>query len=148
MTLTGQCRCTRVTYTLDTDAPLAVYACHCRHCQTWSGSAFALHALLPADALRVEGSLTEYAYDVDGQRSEHRLCGVCHTRICNTTTAAPGLVVLRVGTLDESPSVQPVAHIWLRHKQPWVTLAEGVPTWPESPTPQAFAQALSVPLQT
>jgi hypothetical protein len=103
MTLTGQCRCARVTYTLDTNAPLAVYACHCRHCQTWSGSAFALHALLPADALRV-------------------------------------------GTLDESPSVQPMAHIWLRHKQPWITLAEGVPTWPESPTPQAFAQALSAPL--
>ncbi|NWC96582.1 MULTISPECIES: GFA family protein [unclassified Pseudomonas] len=146
MTLTGQCRCANVTYTLNTDAPLAVYACHCRHCQTWSGSAFALHALLPAEALKVAGVLTEYAYDVDGQRSEHQLCGVCHTRVYNTTTAAPGLVVLRVGTLDQSPAVQPVAHIWVRHKQPWVALTEGAPTWLESPTPQAFWEALSKPL--
>lgn len=143
MTLTGQCRCARVTYTLDNDAPLAVYACHCRHCQTWSGSAFALHALLPASALQVEGALTEYAYEVDGQHTEHRLCGVCHTRLYNTTTAAPGCVVVRVGTLDDSPTMQPVAHIWVTHKQPWLHLDAELPTWPQSPTPQAFAHALS-----
>lgn len=144
MTLTGQCRCASVTYTLDTNAPLAVYACHCRHCQTWSGSAFALHALLPTDALDVSGPLTEYAYDAAGQHARHWLCGVCHTRIYNTTTAAPGCVVVRAGTLDNSPTMAPVAHIWVMHKQPWVNVAEGLPSWPQSPTPEAFAQALGL----
>lgn len=144
MMFTGQCRCAAVTYQLDLPALPPIYACHCQHCQVWSGSAFALHALLPATALQVQGPTTEYAYDMDGQRSTHQLCAHCHTRICNTTTAAPGLQVLRVGTLDNSPTLAPVAHIWTSRKQPWLTLPEGMPVWPQSPTPQAFAQALSI----
>ncbi|AZV26634.1 aldehyde-activating protein [Pseudomonas syringae] len=142
MTLTGQCRCSAVRYQLNTDVPPAIYACHCTDCQTWSGSAFALHALLPADALTLTGPLTTYAYDLNGQHAEHQVCSVCHTRLCNTTTAAPGMKVLRAGTLDESRSLQPMAHIWVSRKQPWLTLPEGLPSWPQSPTPQAFGEAL------
>lgn len=142
MIFTGQCRCAAVTYQLDMDALPAVYACHCLHCQTLSGSAFALHALLPEDALRVDGPVTEYAYAVDGVQSHHQVCSVCHTRISNTTTAAPGMRVLRVGTLDNSQAAAPLAHIWVSRKQAWLNLPDGLPTWPHSPTPQAFAQAL------
>ncbi|WP_426131939.1 GFA family protein [Pseudomonas sp. DWP1b1] len=142
MIFTGQCRCAAVTYQLELPTLPAIYACHCRHCQTWSGSAFALHALLPADALTVEGPLTEYAYDMEGQHSTHQLCARCHTRISNTTSAAPGLRVLRVGTLHDSPALAPAAHIWVSRKQPWLLLPDGVPCWPQSPTPEAFALAL------
>nr|WP_256344949.1 GFA family protein [Pseudomonas gingeri] len=122
---------------------MAIYACHCRDCQTWSGSAFALHALLPEGALEVSAPLVEYAYESDGQTSRHFVCGTCHTRIYNSTSAAPGMWVLRVGTLDSSPAVAPMAHIWIKHKQPWLSLPESVPSWDESPTPEAFMQALS-----
>ena len=142
MTLAGRCRCSAVTYTLTLDSPLVVYACHCRDCQTWSGSAFALHALLPEDALTFSAPLAEYAYEQDGQHTRHHLCGTCHTRICNSTSAAPGLWVLRVGTLDDSPTLAPLAHIWVRHKQPWLSLPDGIPSWPQSPSQDAFAQAL------
>ncbi|MBV4458024.1 GFA family protein [Pseudomonas sp. COR58] len=143
MTLAGGCRCGAVTYRSTTDLPLAVYACHCQHCQAWSGSSFALHALLPADAFTLEGPLTEYAYEDQGVRSRHHLCATCHTRIYNTTSAAPGLWVLRAGTLHERAALSPVAHIWIQHKQPWLNLPAGIPAWPESPTPEAFAAALS-----
>lgn len=142
MMFTGRCRCAAVTYQLELPTLPAIYACHCRHCQIWSGSAFALHALVPAEALHVEGPLAHYAYEAEGQQAQHQVCGTCHTRISNTTSAAPGLRVLRVGSLDNSPTLQPVAHIWVMHKQPWLKLPEGIPTWPRSPTPEAFAQAL------
>ncbi|VVN37080.1 hypothetical protein PS662_05228 [Pseudomonas fluorescens] len=122
---------------------MAIYACHCRDCQTWSGSSFAMHALMPEDAFTVSGEPVEYAYDEGGQHSVHSLCGVCHTRLYNTTSAAPGMKVLRVGTLDRSPDVTPMAHIWVKHKQPWLLLPAGVPSWPQSPSPEGFAQALS-----
>lgn len=143
MIVTGKCYCTAVSYSFHTEAAPAVYACHCRDCQTRSGSAFALHSLLPADKLKVTGPLQTCTHDSNGQRSEHRLCSLCHTRIYNTTTAAPGLCVLRAGTLDDSPSLQPVAHIWLKHKQPWLVLAESPAHWQESPTPEQFALALA-----
>jgi hypothetical protein len=143
MTLTGTCRCAAITYSLSSDAPIAVYACHCTDCQTWSGSSFALHSLLPEGALTLSGPLTEYAYEENGQHARHYLCGTCHTRIYNTTSAAPGLWVLRAATLDNSPQLTPMAHIWTRHKQAWLNLPQDIPNWPQSPTPQAFMQALA-----
>jgi hypothetical protein len=124
---------------------MAVYACHCQHCQTWSSSSFALHALLPGDAFVLQGPTFEYSYEEQGQRARHYLCAVCHSRIYNTTSAAPGMWVLRAGTLDDRSSLTPVAHIWVKHKQPWLNLPAGIATWPESPTPEAFAAALNTP---
>ena len=142
MTLSGKCRCNAVSYTLNSDRPLAIYACHCKGCQTWSGSAFALHVLAAVDAISLDGPLSEYAYEANGQHSRHHLCSRCHTRFYNTTSAAPGMLVLRAGTLDNSPSLQPVAHIWTSRKQAWLTLPDDVASWPQSPTPQEFALAL------
>lgn len=143
MKLAGGCRCGAVSYHSALDLPVAVYACHCQYCQAWSGSSFALHALLPSDAFVLEGPTVEYAYAEQGIRSQHCVCATCHTRIYNTTSAAPGLWVLRAGTLHQRALLNPVAHIWIKHKQPWLTLPADVATWPESPTPEAFAAALS-----
>ena len=38
----GGCRCGRVRYRVALPKLPNVYACHCRDCQTWSGSAFSL----------------------------------------------------------------------------------------------------------
>jgi hypothetical protein len=144
MKLAGGCRCGAVFYRSDSDMQVAIYACHCQSCQTWSGSSFALHALLPSEAFVLRGPTLEYVYDDQGQIANHHLCAICHTRIYNTTTAAPGLWVLRAGTLDDRSSLSPMAHIWVKHKQRWLSLPVDVATWPESPTPQAFAAALDV----
>lgn len=59
------------------------------------------------------------------------MCGVCHTRIFNSNSARPGLVVVRAGTLDRSDELDIVAHTWVKQKQPWLALPEAVPSWPE-----------------
>lgn len=143
MKLAGGCRCGAVSYRSLTDTPIAVYACHCRNCQAWSSSSFALHALLPGEAFIVEGPVSEYTFEECGQQARHYVCATCHTRLYNTTSAAPGMWILRAGTLEQRCSLTPVAHIWVKHKQPWLSLPIGIPTWPESPTPEAFAAALS-----
>lgn len=142
MKITGGCHCGAVSYVVATDNLPPTYACHCLDCQTTSGSAFGLHALLPADALQISGELSDYCYEGAHQASQQRLCGHCHTRIYNTTSAAPGMLVLRAGTLHNSAEIEPIAHIWVKRKQPWLQLAEGIPSWPESPTAEAFAQVL------
>ncbi|WP_172149491.1 GFA family protein [Pseudomonas tumuqii] len=142
MKITGGCHCGAVSYVVATDNLPPSYACHCLNCQTTSGSAFGLHALLPEDALQITGELSDYRYEGTHQASHHRLCAHCHTRIYNTTSAAPGMLVLRAGTLHNSAEIEPIAHIWVKRKQPWLQLDEGCPSWPESPTPEAFAQAM------
>ena len=145
MSFEGGCRCGAVRYELEAaDLPLT-YACHCIDCQTWSGSAFALHAIVAEDALTISDSGHAFRLP-EGQEampSEHIGCAACLTRIANRNPALPGFLVLRVGTLDRSSEVAPALHIWTRQKQPWLTIEEDTPGFEVSPTPQEFAAALA-----
>jgi len=142
MGFTGQCRCGQVQLQLQIEsAPL--YACHCLNCQRWSGSAFALHMLCPAQAIEISGSTLAYTHTTEGHTSTQYACGTCFTRLFNETDAAPGMRVLGVGILHDADRLAPLAHIWVKRKQPWVSLPEGVAQWPESPTPEEFAVVIS-----
>ncbi|HUO89276.1 MAG TPA: GFA family protein, partial [Rhizomicrobium sp.] len=110
-TIEGGCRCGAVRYKVKADRLPNVYACHCRDCQTWSGSAFSLQFIVPEDALDVTGEphLYERTSD-DGERiSRQRGCTKCITRVYNTNTRRPGMAVVRAGTLDRSDELAIVA---------------------------------------
>jgi len=140
----GGCRCGAVRYTLALDQLPRTYACHCRDCQTWSGSAFSQQTPQPESLLSVSGPIVVYELtSPSGRVSKQRICSVCYTRIYNTNSARPGLVVVRAGTLDRSDELEVVAHIWVKRKQAWLTLPDGVPAWPESAPPEEFLRALA-----
>ena len=140
----GGCRCGAVRYTLALSALPRTYACHCRDCQTWSGSAFSQQTFLPEAALSVAGPVVIYEMTYpSGRVSTQRMCGVCHTRIYNANSARPGFVIVRAGTLDRSDELDVVAHIWVKRKQPWLTLPAGVPAWPEGAPPAELLRALA-----
>ncbi|MFW2829546.1 GFA family protein [Sphingomonas sp. ID0503] len=145
MSFEGGCRCGAVRYELAVDDLPLTYACHCVDCQTWSGSAFALHAIVAEDALTISDSAHAFRLP-EGQEvmsSDHIGCAACLTRIANRNPALPSLLVLRVGTLDRSSEVAPAMHIWIRQKQPWLTIGNDTPSFEVSPTPQEFAAALA-----
>jgi hypothetical protein len=121
------------------------YACHCRDCQTWSGSAFSTQLIVPEDQLQVTGEPALYELaSPDGSRiSRQRACPVCFTRVYNTNTRRPGLAVVRAGTLDRSDELTIVAHIWAKRKLAGIDIPEGLPQWPEGAPPEAFAAALA-----
>ena len=139
----GGCRCGASRYTLAVEGPPPVYCCHCRDCQTWSGSAFTEQAVVRADALSATGPIVEYSFhNPSGSLSTQWLCGTCHARLWNTNTARPGLALIRAGTLDLSDTLEPRAHIWVKRKQPWIVIADDVPTFQESAPPGEFAAIL------
>ena len=142
----GGCRCGAVRYTLALDAPPPTSACHCRDCQTWSGSAFSQQTFLPEAALSVTGPVVAYEQTTPtGRISTQRMCGVCHTRIYNSNSARSGVVAVRAGTLDRSDELDVVAHIWVKRKQPWLNLPVGAPAWPEAAPVEELLQALARP---
>ncbi|WP_130904556.1 MULTISPECIES: GFA family protein [unclassified Pseudomonas] len=143
MGFTGQCRCGQVHLQLQIEALAPLYACHCLDCQRWSGSAFALHMLCAAQAIEISGSTTTYIHTAQGHTSTQYACSTCFTRLFNETDAAPGMRVLRAGVLHGADRLTPLAHIWVKRKQPWISLPEGVAQWPESPTAEEFAVAIS-----
>jgi hypothetical protein len=133
-TIEGGCRCGGIRYRLKIDTLPKVYACHCRDCQTWSGSAFSLQAVVPEDALEVTGTPTLYERPSDdGTRiSRQRGCPVCLTRVYNTNTRRPGFAVVRAGTLDRSDELVIVAHIWTKRKMSGIDIPAAVPNWPQN----------------
>lgn len=144
MSITGGCRCGTIRYNIALDALTLVYACHCRDCQTWSGSAFALHAMLPETLLSLDpGAHRFHLDDVEQMPSEHLGCARCMTRIANRNSAVPGMIILRAGTLDRSDEIVPAVHIWTSSAQPWVMLPDKAPAFEKTPTPAQFQAALA-----
>jgi hypothetical protein len=56
-TVEGSCGYGAVRYALAVDRLPPTYACHCRDCQTWTGSAFNQVTLLPEALLTVSGPI-------------------------------------------------------------------------------------------
>lgn len=144
-TLEGGCRCGRVRYRATADTLPNVYACHCRDCQTWSGSAFSLQFFHPDTLFEVTGepALFQLTSPTSGRTSRQFACSVCFTRIYNTNSARPGFVTIRAGTLDRSDELKIVAHIWTKRKMAGVIIPDDVPSWPEGGTTAQFMAALA-----
>ncbi len=140
MAIAGGCRCGAVRYSIAREALPAAYACHCTDCQTWAGSAFTEQFFLPEDAFSVTaGEPVIYSFiNPMGRTSLQRICPVCHVRVFNTNSARLGVVVVRAGTLDDSNRLDVPVHIWVRSKQPWVTLPENAETYEESAPVEAM----------
>jgi len=95
------------------------------------------------DRLSAMGPVVTYSFtSPSGSTSTQMVCGTCHTRLWNVNTARPGILLVRAGTLDASDTLTPRAHIWAKRKQPWVVIADGVPTYPEGAPPAEFAAIL------
>ncbi|KQS04485.1 aldehyde-activating protein [Sphingomonas sp. Leaf357] len=144
MTITGGCHCGACRYTLALGALPKAYACHCRTCQTWSGSAFSEQVLVMESAIAVTGPVVDYVFQSpSGSQSHQRMCGVCHVRLYNTNTMRAGIAVVRAGSLDRSDELDVPLHIWVKRKQPWVRLPEGAESYEEAAPPEAIVRLFS-----
>lgn len=129
----GGCLCGRVRYS--SEAPAVMTAvCHCRHCQRQSGSAFSIIIGLPKGALQVQGALASYE-DVgeSGMPVLRRFCSHCGSPILSEVASSPQLDFVKAGTLDDTSWLAPQVHIWCEHRQPWVSVPDGVPQVPRNP---------------
>lgn len=143
--IAGGCRCGAVRYQLVLDELPPVYCCHCRDCQTWTGTAFSQQAVVRDRSFTITAGapvLFELT-NPSGSISRQYVCGACHTRVYNTNSARPGVVIVRAGTLDASDALEAVLHIWTKRKQPWIVLPKGVPAFVESAPAEAFVEIVT-----
>jgi hypothetical protein len=135
-TLKGGCNCGLVRYTVKPGFRFKLYACHCTDCQTRSGSAFGLQLAVFPNDIDLTGEIVTGEYpQPSGANVKVLSCPKCLTRLYTINSSNP-LAVLRAGTLDNSETLSPAAHFWLKSKQPWIVIPEGVialETQPASP---------------
>lgn len=129
--LRGGCVCGAIRYEIAQE-PLRVYVCHCKDCQRFTGSAFAIGVVVPAEAFRLTGSATRLVPNgiTEGGRPKRlSACPECGTRLFGEVRADAhytGMVrAILGGTLDDTSWLRPTIHVWTRSAQPWVILPEG-----------------------
>jgi hypothetical protein len=128
--LTGGCLCGQLRYEI-AEAPRLTYACHCRDCQSATGSAFSLGIVVPDSAFRLtKGTPKLFTRIADSGRAGVRwLCPECGSWFSGAAHSGWGMEepvrVVRAGTLDDTSWLHPTTHFWTRSKQPWVVLPEG-----------------------
>ena len=128
--LEGGCFCKSVRYRLTSD-PMFVHCCHCLSCQSQTGSAFVINAIIETDRIELlsgEPVVTELMSGGGGPHDVYR-CPDCLVAVWSDYGRRPGLRYVRVGTLDDPTALSPDVHIFTRSKQPWVGLPENVPAF-------------------
>lgn len=129
----GGCGCRSVRYRL-TGEPLTCYACHCTDCQTTSGSAFTLSMIVRSrDIDLCAGELAVNLLNTNGVQAKRHHCGHCGVALWYSADAYPGIYALKPGTFDDTTWFKPVAHIWMRSAQPWVTFDPNTKQYPNQP---------------
>ena len=124
MELSGRCLCGAVRYK-STGTPVRRFVCHCRDCQRSGGSAFHLGLTVPRAGFTVTGELRAYRSTGDSGRNVARFfCPTCGSGVFNEIELRPGMVAIKVGTLDEPERITPSYELFARSKMPWLSVGE------------------------
>ena len=117
--LKGGCHCGAVRYVIR-QRPKCVNACHCDDCKRLSGATFGVYLHVPKAALDVTSGVFDTFRRTGG--SGHTIpierCTDCGTRMWHLPEAAPDLVILCAGTLDDPSWAVPTSHIFVEEAAP------------------------------
>jgi hypothetical protein len=108
--------------------PVRISVCHCLACQRRAGSAFAVQARFPSEAVHVEGRFSDYVRisdEGDHQRTFH-FCPDCGSTVFYTTSDAPDLIAVAVGAFADPSFPPPTVSVYDSRRHPWVALADTI----------------------
>jgi hypothetical protein len=120
----GGCQCGAVRFRT-TGQPARTAVCHCRYCQTRTGSAFGVSVYFPSTAVEVlGGSLKPYRFETESGRGfTTRFCPACGTTVFWNLSMFPEETAVAGGTFDPPSFWYDLKReIFTRSKAPFVQL--------------------------
>ena len=102
-----------------------VHCCHCTSCQTETGTAFVINALIESAQVELlKGEPNPVMTPTESGRGQQVWrCPNCRVAVWSNYGGAVDKVrFVRVGTLDDPGKLPPDIHIYTRSKLPWVRL--------------------------
>ncbi len=129
----GRCYCGKINYEFEEPIHTQIL-CHCRECRYLSGGEANASIVISEKKFRVtKGTLKTYARE-DLEKPRIRFfCGDCGTHICVKSPPRPGMLVLKVGTLNDHSWFKPKTAIYCIDKQPYQLIPDGVPSFEKTP---------------
>lgn len=124
----GGCACGAIRYECRAE-PIYMGNCHCRDCQYATGSAyFAAVIVRDADFSLLSGEPAWFDKLADAGHTMRRgFCPTCGSPVFLRNGAAPHIMVLYVGSLDDPSWYRPQRDIYVARAQPWDLMHPEVP---------------------
>jgi hypothetical protein len=100
-------------------------------CRKAQGTAFATNAPVEVAKFRItqgEPVLRTYSSSPGKWRC---FCSTCGSPLFSKRDSHPGVIRLRIGTLDTKITARPTAHIHVASKAEWFEILDGLPQYPE-----------------
>jgi hypothetical protein len=122
--LAGKCLCGAVRYAVKDEFRYALN-CHCSNCRRATGSAFKPFAGIE----RAKLAITEGKDDllIFGEEDSHDArCRKCGSLLYSLVREG-AFVHVTMGTLVDTPGIQPTAHIFVGSKAPWFEITDDLP---------------------
>jgi hypothetical protein len=124
----GACHCGAIAYEAEID-PAAVRLCHCKDCQTMSGSAYRVAVSAAEGSFRLlSGEPKIYVKAAEsGVKRAQAFCGTCGTPIYATSVGpGPKKYGLRVGAIRQRAELRPARQFWCRSALAWAADLRGM----------------------
>jgi hypothetical protein len=123
--------CLRRTITYEAKALSGpIVHCHCRTCQKAHSSAFATTARVMREDFRwTRGAEALGAFESTPGKLR-RFCTRCGSHLISEWVDQP-MVILRIASIEEGASAQPVAHIWVSQQAAWDLGRDDLPRFQE-----------------
>ena len=129
----GSCACGAVRYECSAD-PIFTANCHCRDCQRAGGAGFASVLGVPKDAVKISGQVKYFDLKGDSGKTISRgFCPTCGSRLFSTLEAAPAIMGIAAGSLDDPAWYKPGMNIYTASAQPWTHMDPALPKFPKMP---------------
>lgn len=126
-TLTGRCLCGTVRYEVQDNFKYSGF-CHCSDCRRFSGSAASAMAGIPKHEFRLLQGQDALQTYVKSAQTELAFCRVCGSSLYADKPQRE-MLHLRLGSLDEAPSLPPQFHSYVGSKASWDQICDGLPQY-------------------
>lgn len=126
----GSCLCGAVRYEVE-GVFEHFFLCHCSHCRKDTGSAHAANLFAAGATLRwLAGQDKVSTFRLPGTRHARSFCAICGSAL---PLAAPGMLVVPAGSLDDAPGMRPQAHLFTASRADWDDALETLPGFERFP---------------
>jgi len=114
----GRCLCGEIRYEIR-GGITNIVCCHCSECRKAQGSAFATNGVVEEDSFKItagENLLSSYEPSPGYAKL---FCSQCGSPIISKNISNPGVVRVRIGTIESDIKERPKAHIFVGSKANW-----------------------------
>ena len=133
MAYSGSCLCGAVHYSSNADAVFQGN-CYCKDCHKESGSGHITAVAVPTASVHQTGETSVYDKPTDsgGVLAIH-FCPKCGTTLFTRPTNAPGMTLIRAGTLDGDADVTPQMNLYAPRAPAWDPASPAIHGFPGMP---------------